>query len=872
MRKYIIVAFWAVLLSTSAFAQSSMTDNQVMEFVQKEVKVGTSQQQIVTKLMQKGVDINQIRRVRKKYQRQMNETGLGNVNEKTTGERLRSNNADGKLTDADKALLKRQTEQDVKRRSTSTSQRIQGTYSDTEKFDMNDADFLDMENELRYMTPTDSIAWLEQILEQQKREREKKKVFGRDIFNNKELTFEPSMNIATPQNYVLGPGDAVFIEVYGASQKSIEATISPDGYIVIENFGPIQVSGLTVSQANNLIRSRLGSRFQSSKVTLSLGQTRTISVNVMGEVNAPGTYTLSAFANVFHALYMAGGTNELGTLRNIKIYRGNKLISVADIYDYILNGKMTGNVRLTDGDVLVVGAYDCLVNITGKIKRPMYYEMKKDESVSTLLKYAGGFAGDAYTKAVRVNRKTGRQYAVFNVEEFDMSSFNLADGDSVSVDSIIPRYENTVEVKGAVFRPGLYQLGENINSVRTLIQHAEGLTEYAFVNRAVIHRMKADRTLEAISVDIKGIMSGNTADIPLKENDVLFIAEKPEIMNERTITIQGEVQYPGIYKYADNQTVEDFIIQAGGLKESASMIKVDVSRRVNNPKAFITDSIIAKNYSFALKDGLIIDGDPGFVLMPYDQVYVRKSPGYVEQQNVIVDGEVMFPGTYTIDKRNARLTDLLNIAGGVTDLAYVRGARLERKINDVERKRMEAAFKMQQEQLQQQILELAASTNSGNIQQASQETKNTTLEKFQIPETYPVGIELDKAIANPESDANIVLRAGDKLVLPQYTATVKINGAVMYPNTVAFTKGKSARYYINAAGGFAQNARKSGAYIIYMNGVVARVSQGAKIEPGCEIVVPSKLKHRMSVAETMSLGTGMASIAAMIATIANVAK
>ncbi len=872
MRKYIIVAFWAVLLSTSAFAQSSMTDNQVMEFVQKEVKVGTSQQQIVTKLMQKGVDINQIRRVRKKYQRQMNETGLGNVNEKTTGERLRSNNADGKLTDADKALLKRQTEQDVRRRSTSTSQRIQGTYSDTEKFDMNDADFLDMENELRYMTPTDSIAWLEQILEQQKRERKKKKVFGRDIFNNKELTFEPSMNIATPQNYVLGPGDAVFIEVYGASQKSIEATISPDGYIVIENFGPIQVSGLTVSQANNLIRSRLGSRFQSSKVTLSLGQTRTISVNVMGEVNAPGTYTLSAFANVFHALYMAGGTNELGTLRNIKIYRGNKLISVADIYDYILNGKMTGNVRLTDGDVLVVGAYDCLVNITGKVKRPMYYEMKKDESVSTLLKYAGGFAGDAYTKAVRVNRKTGRQYAVFNVEEFDMSSFNLADGDSVSVDSIIPRYENTVEVKGAVFRPGLYQLGENINSVRTLIQHAEGLTEYAFVNRAVIHRMKADRTLEAVSVDIKGIMSGNTADIPLKENDVLFIAEKPEIMTERTITIQGEVQYPGIYKYADNQTVEDFIIQAGGLKESASMIKVDVSRRVNNPKAFITDSIIAKNYSFALKDGLIIDGDPGFVLMPYDQVYVRKSPGYVEQQNVIVDGEVMFPGTYTIDKRNARLTDLLNIAGGVTDLAYVRGARLERKINDVERKRMEAAFKMQQEQLQQQILELAASTNSGNIQQASQETKNTTLEKFQIPETYPVGIELDKAIANPESDANIVLRAGDKLVLPQYTATVKINGAVMYPNTVAFTKGKSARYYINAAGGFAQNARKSGAYIIYMNGVVARVSQGAKIEPGCEIVVPSKLKRRMSVAETMSLGSGMASIAAMIATIANVAK
>ncbi len=534
---------------------------------------------------------------------------------------------------------------------------------------------------------------------------------------------------------------------------------------------------------------------------------------------------------------------------------------------------MRGNVRLADGDVIIVGPYDCLVNISGKVKRPMFYEMKKSESVESLLKYAGGFTGDAYTKSVRVNRKTGRERAVFNVEEFDMSSFRVADGDSVSVDSILPRYHNTVEVKGAVFRPGMYQLGESINSVRTLIKHAEGLTEEAFTSRAVMHRMKTDRTLKVISVDVDGIMSGRVADIPLKENDVLFIPKKQEAMTERTITIHGEVQYPGIYKYADNETLEDFVLQAGGLKETASTVRVDVARRVNNPKALTTDSIIARNYSFALKDGFVVDGEQGFVLQPFDEVYVRKNPAYSEQQNVTIEGEVMFGGTYTLNKRNMRLTDLLQAAGGVTDMAYIQGARLERIPNTAERARMEAALKMQQEQLQQQLLSLASSSNNAaNIQQIGQQASSTQLKKFEVPNTFPVGIELDKALANPKSDANIVLRAGDRLILPQYTATVKINGAVMYPNTVAYKKGKNPRYYINAAGGFSQNAYKSKAFVIYMNGMVSKVSQGAKIQPGCEIVVPSKISRKMSIAETMSLGTGMASIAAMIATIANITK
>ena len=865
MKRLIVFVMFLSLISTGIMAQSSMTDSQVADFVQKEAAKGTSQSQIVTRLMQNGVDISQIRRVRKMYDRQKQNLGLGSDEQADrTSSRLRTNN--GKKTEEEAEADKKATAAMNRKRAATTSQRVQGNTTWEKEYDENDQDFTQMQNELSPLTKQ------REEKDDEKKEDKGRKVFGRDIFNNKDLTFEPAMNIATPQNYVLGPGDAVSVDVYGASQKTFDCTVSPDGQIVIEGFGPIQVGGLSVAAAKARIRSTLGSRYSSSRISLSLGQTRTISVNVMGEVKVPGTYTLSAFSTVFHALYMAGGTNDLGTLRNIKIYRRNHLISVCDIYDYILNGKMTGNVRLNDGDVITVGPYDCLVNITGKVKRPMYYEMKKNESVGTLLKYAGGFTGDAYTKAVRVNRKTGREYAVFNVEEFDMSSFHVADGDSVSVDSILPRYHNTVEIKGAVFRPGMYQLGDGINSVRTLIQHAEGLTEDAFTNRAVMHRMKDDRTLKVIPVDVKGIMSGDAADIPLKENDVLFIPTRQTAMTERTITIQGEVQYPGIYKYADNETLEDFVLQAGGLKETASTVKVDVSRRVVTPHALTTDSIIARNYTFALKDGFVIDGEQGFVLQPFDQVYVRKNPSYSVQQNVTIEGEAQFPGTYTLSKRNARLTDLLKAAGGITDIAYIKGARLERQANADEKARMEAAYKMQQEQLQQQLLQLAASSQNSNIMQIGSEAKKSQLEKFQVPNSYPVGIELDKAISNPQSDANIVLRAGDRLILPRYTATVKINGAVMYPNVVSFQKGKGAHYYINAAGGYAQNARKSGAYIIYMNGMVAKAKSGAKVEPGCEIVVPSKITRKMSIAETMSLGTGMASIAAMIATIANVTK
>ena len=866
MKKQFILVLLLALTAGPVMAQSSsMSDDQVMSFVVKEHERGTSNPQIVTKLMQKGVDISQISRVRDKYERQMKQGGVTGASTEVAGKdasRLRTNNGKTRK-DYGSGISQESQNYSNYRVSAEKDANYRHTY------DNSDEEYMDFQNELSGIIP-DSTLMLKQLLAE--REQNRKKVFGRDIFNNKELSFEPNMNIATPQNYRLGPGDAVIIDIYGASQKTIQSTVSPDGEVTIEGYGPVNVSGLTVAQANARLRNTLGSRYRSSRVKLTVGQTKTIMVNVMGEVKAPGTYTLSAFATVFHALYMAGGTNDLGTLRNIKVYRNNRLVTVVDIYDYILNGKLTGNVRLSDNDVIVVGPYDCLVTVTGKVKRPMIYEMKKNESVNSILKYSGGFTGDAYKKSVRVNRKTGREYAVYNVGEFDFSSFRVDDGDSISVDSILPRYANTVEVKGAVFRPGMYNLGEQVNSVRTLVEHAEGMTEDAFTNRAVMHRMKKDRTLEVIAVDIAGIMDGKVADIPLKENDVLFIPTRQDKIQERTITIRGEVQYPGTYQYADNETIEDFVLQAGGLTDKASTVNVSVSRRVADNKAMQPDSVIAKTFTLSLKDGFVVDGTPGFVLMPFDEVMIRKSPGYAEQKNVKVEGEVMFSGSYTLTRRNARLSDLFAKSGGATELAYIKGARLIRKANETEKERMRAVLKMQREQQQKNLLQLAASSNGSNLQDVAKGAQSTELEKFNVPDEYPIGIDLAEALKNPGSDADMILREGDRLVVPQYNGTVKINGAVMYANTVAYEKGRSVKSYIDEAGGFASDAQKSKAYIIYMNGKVAKVGHGAKVQPGCEIVIPSKLKRKMSVAETMSLGTSMSSIAAMIATIANLSK
>ncbi len=855
-----------LMLPLCTMAQSSMTDEQVFKFIIKEHQEGTSQQQIVVQLMQRGVDINQIRRVRKKYERMAKDQGLGTMSNNTEGgtDRTRKN----------KKSAYQDSEYDDKLSDISTNSSLynSGMRVKEENFlghtyDEDDEDFLEFQDELDDWLPGDTITMYENLVEKLK--KQKKKIYGHDLFNNKKLTFEPNMNIATPETYRLGPGDAVYIDVYGASQKTIEGTVSPDGNVTIEGYGPIHVGGMTVSQANATIKQRLGSRYESSKLRLTVGETRSIMVNVLGDVKVPGTYTLSAFASVFHALYMAGGVTDLGTLRNVKIYRNSQLLSVVDIYDYLLNGRLSGNVRLQDNDMVMVGTYDCLVNIGGKVKRPMYYEMKRNESLSALLKYSGGFTGDAYKKSVRVIRKTGREYSVHTVDEFDYSSFTLADGDSISVDSIIDRYSNMVELKGAVFRPGMYEVGNDITTVRSLIEHAEGLKEEAFTAHAVMHRMKEDRTLEAIRLDIDGIMAGTKADMALRPNDVLFIPTRQEMMEEQTITIHGEVHYPGVYKYASNETLEDFILQAGGLTETASTVKIDVARRVNNPAALTTDSIIANTYSFALKDGFIIDGEPGFTLQPFDEVYVRKSPGSYKQRNVMIEGEVMFSGTYTISTKDMRISDLVAVAGGLNDRAYALGARLERRYTQEERMNAVEALKKAREQAELNLQEQIARSGNANLMNMNQTQQ---LQKYEVGDTYPVGIDLDKALKQPGCDDDIVLREGDRIIVPQYTGTVKISGEVMHPNSVAYEMGKNVNYYIDQAGGFGSLAKKRQAYIIYMNGKVAKVSHNAKPMPGCEIVVPSKSITRTSLQERLSMATAIGSLSAIIATIISVVK
>ena len=844
MKRITIFIICLLLTTASTWAQSGMTDNQVIDYVIEQNANGVSRQQIVTQLIQRGVTMDQIRRIQKKYQKQIKNGALGaediTAGSKAVKTRMREANGE-----------KREEQAKIDQKKASQFRIKDSKMEDYKKkqrrtYDENDKDFVEMDEAIDFMMP-DSLRYF-----QEKEKEGKRKIFGHDVFNNKNLTFESSMNLATPQNYRLGPGDAVNVDIWGASQESVTEVISPDGTITIEDIGVIQLGGLSVSQAKARLKKVLGPRYQGSQIDLTLGQTRTITVNIMGEVKVPGTYTMSAFATVYNALYMAGGPNEIGTLRNVKVFRRGKQVTNVDVYDFLLNGKLTGDVRLQDNDVITVSPYEALVNITGKVKRPMFYEMKTTESAATLLRYAGGFTGDAYTKAIRVNRKAGAGYSVFSIGEFDMSGFKLMDEDSVSVDSTLNRYQNMVEIRGAVFRPGMYQVGGEINTVKALVEAAAGVTEEAISQHAVMHRVKADRSLEMMSLDIRGILEGIVPDVPLRNEDVIYIASRQERNEKKTVTINGEVAYPGVYRYAENETIEDLIIQAGGPTEAASLAKVDVARRVTNPNSTEAGDQIAQNFSFKLNPDFTISDQADFKLMPFDEVYVRRSPDYNEQQNVPIEGEVQFAGNYALTNKGQRLSEIVKHAGGLTKRAYAEGTKLLRQMTPEERDQMEIVLR-------------TAQRNSGN--------DSIDIKKLLTNATYPVGIELEKALKNPGTDDDPILREGDRIVVPRYDGTVKINGEVLFPNTVYYKDGKNTDYYINLAGGTTSTGKKSMTVIIYMNGMVARADRKHKPRPGCQIVVPTKARRRgMSLPEILSIGSSTASIATMIATIANLTK
>ena len=841
-----VLATFATVLPTMA---QSMTDDQIVNYILQEKEKGTDRQVIIRNLTQRGVTVEQLRRVQKKVKAEQKNLGAkdltGRNNQRQGTNRLRTQREqfqDEQQKRQNYMIRSLREEQDW--RYMTRQQRQQAIEPEADYFD------LDSLNYYANLIPKDQQVW------------------GRSIFNQQNLSFEPNLNMATPANYHLGAGDVVIIDIWGASQESIESTISPDGTVTIEGVGPIKLGGLTVSEATNRLKTQLGQYYADCQVSLSVGETRSILVQVLGEVTMPGSYTISSLATAFNALYAAGGISEVGTLRDIKVYRSGKLISRIDVYDYLMNGNTAGNVRLQDNDVIIVGTYDCLVEVRGKVKRPMFYEMKQNESVQRVLTFAGGFTGDAYTKNVRLVRKAGAEYSIHTIEEFEMNGFTLADGDSLYVDSVIPRFNNMVEIRGAVMHPGQFQMNGKIQSVRDLLLAAEGLREDAFTERAVMHREKDDLTLEMISIDIQGIMDGRLADFPLKKNDVLFIPSKAELTGEQTLRINGEVNFPGTYQYAENTTIQDLIIQAGGLTRAASTAKIDVFRRNYQPAAKASSKELAQVFSFNLEKGFLIE-DTIFVLLPFDEVQVRKSPTYEEQKNVKISGSVNFEGEYAMTNKEFRLSDLVKMAGGLSELAYTKGARLIREMTPEEREQRETSLRTSQIAMYEQAME-----SDKNYDRALADSLLDL--KMNLGYYYPVAIDLEEALAHPGETPDVLLRANDQLVIPQFSNTVKISGEVMYPISENYKKGKGLSYYIKSAGGYGNKAHKSKTYAIYMNGATNKLGRRAgkdEIMPGCEIVVPTKPKKEgMSPAEIAVIGTSAASLSTLVVALINLLK
>ncbi len=789
----------SVLRATPVTAQN-MSDSQVLEYVKEGIRQGKEQKQLASELARKGVTKEQAMRVKQLYEQQNNVNGSNSTGTEVNESRLREEMKE----DTSNMLEDQPNIQDLARGN---------------------------------------------------------EVFGRNIFNTRNLTFEPSVNIATPLNYRLGPGDEVIIDIWGASQNTIRQRISPDGTINIQKVGPVNLNGMTIAEANDYLKRTLNKIYNgldnaddpTSDIRLTLGSIRTIQINVMGEVVQPGTYSLSSFSTVFHALYRAGGVSDIGSLRNVQLVRNGKNIATVDVYQFIMKGNIQDDIRLQEGDVVIVPAYDILVKIDGKVKRPMRFEMKKDEKLSTLITYAGGFDADAYTRSLRIVRQNGQEYEVNTVKDFDYSVYEMRNGDVVTAEAILNRFTNKLEVRGAVYRPGIYQLTGKLNTVRELVNEAQGLTGDAFLNRAVLYRQREDLTTTVVPVDIKSIMDGTSPNVILMKNDILYIPSIHDLEDRGNVIIHGEVAKPDSYPYADNMTLEDLIIQAGGLREAASVVRVDVSRRIRNPRSTMDNDTIGQTYTFSLKEGFVVDGTPGFILQPYDEVYVRRSPGYQPQQNVSVEGEILFEGSYAMTNRAERLSDLIRKAGGFTKNAYLRGAKLTRVATEGEKERMEDVVRLMSRQLGEAMMDSL---------------------DIRVENHFTVGIDLEKALQHPGSTADIILREGDVVFIPKSTNTIKINGAVMVPNTVTYVAGKNIDYYLNQAGGCSDNARKSKKFIVYMNGQVTKVKGSGKkqIEPGCEIIVPNKSKRRTNMGDILGYATSFSSLGMMIASIANLIK
>lgn len=825
MRRIFLSLFMACALVASA-----LTDQQVIDYIKKQTAAGKSEQQIGKELLAKGVTPEQAKRIKAKLENLQTES-RGSVTQEG-----------GNLIKESRSHTLSNSKNDKNRPRTGRINRPGDLFG----------------NKGDVMFP-DSMLVEDDAIHNSELEKDRM-IYGHDLFNSQALTFEPSENMATPKNYRLGPGDEVIIDIWGTSEDHLRKEISPEGSIMIDQIGPVYLNGLTINEANNYIKNAFSRKYAGMEdaqtdVQLTLGQVRTIQVDVLGEVATPGTFRMSPFSSVFHALYNAGGINDIGSLRNIQVLRNNKKVAGVDIYEYLFSGKTKGNIRLQEGDVIIVPPYEQLIDVTGNVKRPMLYEIKPEETLKSVLDYAGGFTGDAYSGMVRLSRQSGTENELYNIESADFSSYRLKDGDIITVGTILDRYANRVELRGAVMRPGMFAIGKDVKTLGDLIRKADGLTEDAYTDRVLMYREGPDLQLQVMSVDLANILNGSTADIPLKRNDMIVISSVEELEERGDLTISGQVQIPGTYKYAEGTTVEDLIVQAGGLLEGASTARVDVSRRIVDPSSIEATQQLSEVFTISIENGLGVGEGAGFVLKPYDRVEVRKSPGYTAQEVVSINGEVLFAGDYVLQKRNERVSELIRRAGGVIEGAYVKGASLSRKLS-------EAEYLARKE-----TLRLAMSNN-----QAGQ-GDSLALSKIEVSDTYNVGIDLQMALDNPGSTYDLVLNPGDVLYVPQEQSTVKISGDVMFPNAVVYIPGKKLSYYVDQAGGYGQRAKKGKAFIVYLNGTVAKAKKNTPIEPGCQIIVPSKpTTGGTDWTKILAFATSFSSVATMAATITNIFK
>ncbi len=780
----------AVVCSTfAAIAQSTMTDIQVLEYVKSGLAQGKSQEVMMRELAARGVDRAQAERVREMYESQ----------------------------------------------KTAVAQEIATTADDRAHTVASEVD----------ITP-----------EAFDEDSQGPLVYGRDVFRNKSLNFAPSENLATPKNYRLGPGDEVIIDIFGANQVTLRNKISPEGSINVDVLGPLYLSGMTIEEANKYLKRKLAGIYgglnrssAGTDIRLSLGQIRSIQVNVLGDVNHAGTYVVSAFSTVFHVLYLAGGVVEPGSLRNITVNRAGKVVGEVDVYDFLMNGTRESDIRLEEGDVVMVKPYTCLVKIGGEVKRPMYFEMKDGESLQDLIDYAGGFAGGAFTDNVTVVRQNGRSYEVRTVDAADFKGFKMQNGDEVTVSQLNSYYENKLTISGAVYQPGTYEFGGEVKTVRQLVAKAGGVLPDAFLNRAVLHREHDDKTLEVISVNLGKVLSGEAADIVLQKNDELYVTSVSDLRETGTMAISGMVANPGVFPFARNTTVEDLIIMAGGLREGASLARVDIARRKRDANGLVQSDEVGELISISLKDGFVDDGGERFYLQPYDEVTVHRSPSYNVQTHVTLTGEANFPGSFTMTSRNERLSDLVKKAGGLTNYAYVKGARLFRNMSDDERR---------------QITDILL-FHSGDNSQVD------TAAVMRMASQYQVAVNLEKAIDNPGSEYDIELVEGDILDIPVVHNTVRVMGQVMIPSVISYEPRMRGNDYIDACGGFSPDAKRAKKYVVHMNGRSEKLKAGTKILPGDEIIVPTKKKREgvadQTFARIATMSTTVASLGTTAATL-----